>query len=68
MKGTKDIEAAGKGRDELTVLAAAALGETIFDRTLEGCGSRDEMADVTHGALSGEWLFIFQCAKTAIAV
>jgi hypothetical protein len=65
MEGAQDVEAAGQRRDELAVLAVRSLGETILYGTLEGRGSRDEMADVAHGVFSYEWPFIFETAKIA---
>ena len=52
MEGAQDVEAAGECGDELAVLAAVLLGETILDGALEGRGPRDEMTDVAHGRLS----------------
>jgi hypothetical protein len=65
MEGAKNVEAAGQRRDELPVFAVRSLGETILYGTLEGGGSRDEMADVAHGVFSYKWPFIFVTAKTA---
>jgi hypothetical protein len=59
---------AGQRGDELAVLAAALLGETILDRALEGGSSRDEMTDVAHGRLSPVNGRLFLCgAERAIA-
>src|SRR6185436_13242924 len=44
-----DVEPAGQCRDELAILGRHGLGEAVFDRALKGRGSRDEMADITHG-------------------
>src|SRR5207248_10093108 len=48
MEGTQDVEAAGQGGDELTILYVASFGETVLYCALEGRGSRDEMADIAH--------------------
>ena len=51
VEGPEDVEAAGKRRDKLAILAARPFGEAILDGALESRGSRDEMTDVAHGRL-----------------
>jgi hypothetical protein len=51
VEGAEDVEAAGKRRDELAVLAARSLGQAVFKRALESRGSRYEMTDVAHRRL-----------------
>ena len=68
MEGAQDVEAAGQRGDELAVLGRDSLGEAVLDGALQGGGSRDEMADITHGRLSPVNGRLFLCgAETAIA-
>jgi hypothetical protein len=68
MEGAQDVEATGQGGDELTVFSVASFGETVFERALEGRGSRDEMADIAHERFSLVNGRLFRCgAERAIA-
>ena len=49
MEGAENVQSPGQGRDELAVLAAASVREPLLHGTLEGGGSRNEMADIAHG-------------------
>jgi exodeoxyribonuclease VII small subunit len=61
MEGAEDVEATCQRSDELAVLGRKSFAESVLEGALEGRGSRDEVADIAHGAFfsGGEWPFIF---------
>jgi exodeoxyribonuclease VII small subunit len=60
VEGAEDVEATRQRSDELAVLGRKSFAESVLEGALEGRCSRDEVADIAHGAFfsCGEWPFI----------